>query len=287
MTTTGSPTRDTIRPPLGPLDAATCAARRAAHEARVDALVGPHLARAARGERHPVEDFLFSYYSYRPGQLRRWHPGVGVAVADDAGVEPLDAAEFACRREDFVGFVRNLLRATGSRPAFGGCYALHEWAMVYRAGQHRHPLPLRLGRQGTDAVVEASRIHCSHFDAFRFFTPEALPRNELQPTRATQTDLEQPGCLHATMDLYKWAYKLAPATPSELVVDCFELARDTRVLDMRASPYDVTGLGLDPVRVETEAGRAEFTALRRALSTRAEPLRSRLIDVCDQVLGPA
>ena len=34
--------------------------------------------------------------------------------------------------------------------------------------------------------------------------------------------------------------------PSELVADCFELARDIRELDMRASPYDFVDLRLDP-----------------------------------------
>ena len=31
------------------------------------------------------------------------------------------------------------------------------------------------GADGTDAVVESHRIACSHFDAFRFFTPDARP----------------------------------------------------------------------------------------------------------------
>ena len=56
----------------------------AAHADRVDALTSGHRARAARGLAHPVEDFLFSYYSLRPAQLRRWHPGIGVALADAA-----------------------------------------------------------------------------------------------------------------------------------------------------------------------------------------------------------
>ena len=77
----------------------------------------------------------------------------------------------------------------------------------------RHAVPLRLGQAGTDAVVEAHPIRCTHFDAFRFFTPPAVGRNRLQPTRETQPELEQPGCLHATMDLYKWAYKLEPGHP--------------------------------------------------------------------------
>jgi hypothetical protein len=48
-------------------------ARRAAHEQRVQVWLGPHQARAARGEKHPVHDFLFSYYAFRPAWLRRWH----------------------------------------------------------------------------------------------------------------------------------------------------------------------------------------------------------------------
>ena len=59
------------------------------------------------------------------------------------------------------------------------------------------------------------------------------------------------------MDLYKWAYKLAPATPGELLADCFALAADVRELDMRASPYDLADLGYAPVPIETPAGRAD------------------------------
>ena len=57
-------------------------ARAEAHAARVDAFVEPHLARRAERVKHPVHDFLFTYYSQRPAQLRRWHPGYGVALAD-------------------------------------------------------------------------------------------------------------------------------------------------------------------------------------------------------------
>ena len=53
-----------------------------AHAARVDAFVEPHLARRSEQVKHPVHDFLFTYYSHRPAQLRRWHPGFGVALED-------------------------------------------------------------------------------------------------------------------------------------------------------------------------------------------------------------
>jgi hypothetical protein len=79
------------------------------------------------------------------------------------------------------------------------------------------------------------------------------------------------------MDLYKWAYKLSPIVPSELVVDAFELARDIRELDMRASPYDLTGLGYEPVRIETPEGKREYAAAQRAFADRACALRERLL----------
>jgi hypothetical protein len=95
---------------------------------------------------------------------------------------------------------------------------------------------------------------------------------------------EQPGCLHATMDLYKWAYKLAPATPADLVAECFELAADVRELDMRASPYDLAALGYPPVPIETAAGRAAYARAQAGFSLRAGPLRERLVDVCTALL---
>ena len=157
--------------------------------------------------------------------------------------------------------------------------------MVYRSGLPRHEsVPLRLGPAGTDAVVESLPLHCTHHDAFRFFTEAARPRNAVVPRREDQLELEQPGCLHATMDLYKWAYKLAPATPSELLGDCFALAVDVRGLDMRASPYDLAALGYPPVRVETPAGRAEYARAQAAFAERAAPLRERLAALCTALL---
>ena len=43
--------------------------------------------------------------------------------------------------------------------------------------------------------------------------PELVVRRHRVVGREDQVALEQPGCLHATMDLYKWAYKLGPAVP--------------------------------------------------------------------------
>jgi hypothetical protein len=275
--------------------------REAAHRRRVDAWVLPHQQRRRAGRTHPVWDFLFTYYSQTPGRLRRWHPGLGTVLSGPAAEARLswpfhvrvgqgvtvDVDAFLARRSTAVGWVHGLLSATAGRSAQFGCFGLHEWAMLYRpgAGEVRHEqLPLRLGQAGTDAVVESHRVQCSHVDAHRFFTRAGVPRNTLTPTRETQQQLEQPGCLHATMDLYKWAYKLSPAVPGELLADCFELAADVRELDMRASPYDLGALGWAPVAIETPEGKAEYVAAQRGFAARGAVLRARLLDVCRQLL---
>jgi hypothetical protein len=282
--------------------------KRRAHEQRVDCWIEAHRTRAARGEKHPVYDFLFTYYSFRPAWLRRWHPGPGVALAGEAAREflrwpeyrsvsaetanstvvAIDTAAIPSRRDEFVAWLRRLLIGMQARPAFFGCFGLHEWAMVYRQspGDIRHQAwPLRFPPEEIARIVEASGVCCSHFDAFRFFTAHALPLNRLQPTRGDAAQLEQRGCLHANMDLYKWSFKLAPFSPSELIADCFELARDIREIDMRASPYDLSGLGFPPIAIETASGRAEYEKHQRAFAARGEPLRAQLIALCDQIVG--
>jgi hypothetical protein len=263
-----------------------------AHAARVDAFVAPHLARREAREKHPVHDFLFTYYSQRPAQLRRWHPGYGVRL--DAAPEYASlkgyadgavTASYVESQRPLLLALSRLLRATAGRPANFGCFGMHEWAMVYRTADIRHDWPLRLGPSGTDTVVESHRIACSHFDAFRFFTPSAVPLNTLSPTSANRVDLEQPACLHAGMDLYKHAFRLTPMISSDLVAECFELARDIRVLDMRASPYDLLDLGFAPVAVETAAGKAEYAEAQRSFAERGAPLRAALIEECERLLA--
>jgi hypothetical protein len=265
-------------------------------------LTAGHRARRAAGLNHPIDDFLYDYYGTKPSLLRRWHPGAGVglehadradharwrwyAVDDDDSVR-LDIDAFLADRADTVRYVHTRLTATAARPVHTGCLGLHEWAMVYRqddAGR-RHALPLRLGREGTDAVVESHPLRCSHFDAFRFFTPAAAPRNRVPLTRADQVANEQPGCLHANMDLTKWSMKLGPAVPGDLLLDCFELAGEIRLLDMQASPYDLSSLGERAVAIETREGKAEYVARQRDFAERAASLRSRLIRVCDALVA--
>jgi hypothetical protein len=86
------------------------------------------------------------------------------------------------------------------------------------------------------------------------------------------------------MDLYKFAQKIAPWCPSELVADAFLLAADARRIDMRASPYDLSEYGFEAIKIETATGRAEYIAEQRALSERATPLRIELITVYAELL---
>ncbi len=275
---------------------------RLAHERRMRVWLDPHQERAARGEKHPVWDFLFTYYAFRPSWLRQWHPGPDVVLGGEAALEflrwpeyrnvdggvQLDLSQFPKKRRDFASWLQHLLASMASRPAFFGCHGLHEWAMVYRQTPEelRHNAwPLRFGPEGIAAVVERGTLTCTHFDAFRFFTASAAPLNRHAPSRERVPALEQRGCLHANMDLYKWAFKLAPFTPSDLLADCFELAREIREIDMRASPYDLLALGFEPIPIETPAGRSEYERHQRRFSERAEPLRARLQALCQRLLA--
>lgn len=272
----------------------------AEHAQRVDDELADIIDRRNSGSKHPVDDFLFQYYNVRPSQLRTWCPGIGVGLAGAEGSSVrrfhsvrgralwCDASEILARRGPTVEKAHQLLSAAlDAQPRFG-CFGMHEWAMVYglAPGQTRHPyLPLRFHPDEVARVVEEVGCRCSHIDAFRFFTPPARSLNLLLPTRENQVQLDQPGCLHVNMDLYKWAGKLSPAVSSELLFDTFLLARDIRVVDMQASAYDLAAWGLDPIRVETAEGRVEYARLQRGFTERAQPLRRQLVEVCEQLIA--
>lgn len=262
-------------------------------------LLHDHLKRRSQHRKDPVVDFLFEYYSFRPNLLLRWSPGMAVAlqgeeadrflqykgfVRSPVGII-LDPALFPPHRLRTVQWIRLLLAQTQQRQPMWNCFGMHEWAMVYRIDQPRHAqVPLRLSNQQIADFVESRPLLCTHFDAFRFFTPAAQPLNRLQLTRDVQENYEQPGCLHANMDLYKWAYKIYPWLPSELLVDTFLLAYEARQLDMRASPYLMTEPGWEPVCVETPEGRQQYQELQSAITQRAVPLRARLLQTYDRLL---
>lgn len=241
---------------------------------------------------------MWTYYSYRPRELRRYHPGALISLADapeylerrgygsrSEGVGVSEA--FIAQRRPTLEFVLGLLDATASRAAHFGCFGMHEWAMVYQLSNEeiRHSkFPLRIGSAATNALVEEIGVRCTHYDAFRFFTAPAIPLNAIHPIREDQPKNEQPGCIHANMDLYKWAYKLAPIIPSSMVLAYFHNARELREIDMRASPYDLADIGYEPILMETSEGRAEYARIQRELAHKTAPLRTEFADYIRRIL---
>ncbi len=282
-------------------DRAQWHARMHEHSARVAAHADAFVDRRSRGAKHPVHDFLFTYYSFAPAKLKQWVPPYGVSIeVTSADLEAcpwlqsdrfirdndhlqIDASRFMNREREFAAWVVLLCTRILGRAGRFTCFGLHEWAMVYRqsAEQVRHQgYELRLPPHELAAFVESLPVCCSHYDAFRFFTPDARSMNVLQPTLAARPDLEQSACLHANMDLYKWSSKLWPWTGSDLIGQCFDLALTGRDLDMRASPYDLSAMGYVPVKIETSEGRAQYEYEQRELAASAMLLREKLLACC-------
>lgn len=269
------------------------------HRERLHRQIGGYLKQRVVGLRHPVFDFLFTYYRLRPAELFRWSPGAEVLLengppswwcgdrrwAESGNGAYLRASSFPHHRIDSLRWVLDLLRRTALRSPHFACHGLHEWAMVFDPADIRHTqLPLRLPHREIVNLVRSRGTSCTHFDAFRFFSAAARSGNVRQLTAPDRPLQEQPGCLHANMDLYKWSAKFHPWIPSELLADSFLLAWEIRILDMRASPYDLSSLGWDPVPIETPAGRRDYEAQQRVFAERAGCLRRRLIAALSRLL---
>ncbi|MDY5584222.1 MAG: hypothetical protein SPG61_00325 [Arcanobacterium sp.] len=286
-----------------------------AHKAEADKRTAAHVQRRKRGEKHPLEDFLYEYYPLRPRRFANWHPGVtrqGEPIVllkpciDGGSSHAVDALaayeaqaklpwyievetakgfglcldlEFLKHREKGIKHLFRLHSMLLEREAIFGCLGWHEWAMVYRVDETRHQLPLRLGQERTDELVEQAHIRCTHFDAFRFFAPEAAPLNQYQPSYETVLANEQPGCIHVSMDILRSCLQLAPLVPGELLIAAYDLALQARTVDMAASPYDCSSLGLVPISIETQAGKAQYIAAQRELAIAAKPLRKKLVEI--------
>ncbi len=276
----------------------------AAHLAHAEEWTVPYRKRRASGKMHPIYDFLFIYYRNAPAQLEAWHPGLGVAVEvgdkphpfnekfynEHQGVFTLDPQKLNERMRHRLSMALKLSQIVQERPPQFGCFGMHEWAMVYRGdddGEIRHgeKLPLRVSQTDVNAFVESRPINCSHFDAFRFFTPSAKRFNRIQPNKDSRFDNEQCGCLHTNMDLYKLAAQSMPWVGSDLLWRSFEFAIRARELDMQASAYDCSSLGYDAIPVETAAGRATYERRQRELSEAARPIRAGLIQRLEQLLN--
>lgn len=266
------------------------------HCERLAPFVQAHLERRKRGQKHPVHDFLWEYYRFKPTYLLRFSPGIGTFLEKgesflefpqfarfSQGVA-LDKAKFPRHRLASAREILLLLESTQTRAPRFDCFGWHEWAMVYRAESVRHTAPLRLSHPEIAALVESQAVKCSHYDAFRFFTPDARNFNLLNPKSNDRPDFEQPGCIHANMDLYKWAFKFAPWMASDIVGDAFLLALHARELDMRAAPYDLSAFGVVPIPVETLEGRREYVEAQKLIAQKAAPVRARLVEAYRELI---
>ena len=261
------------------------------HEQIVASWTKDRLHRRSRGLKHPVDDFMFEYYPISAKKLSTWHPGwrsklesnlnaIEIFNAELYSIEnviELRTDELQMRLTE-VSSELEFLTATMDRPARTGCFGLHEWAMVLGESELRHAQwPLRISQSEIAETISEIGLRCTHFDAFRFFTETARPLNPLQLVRADQSKVEQPGCLHANMDLYKIAMRWAPILGSVMVRQCFRLAREIRTLDMQSAPYDLRDLGVTPIPIETSEGRQEFARQQKRFSDRAQVLRTEII----------
>lgn len=269
------------------------------HETHLSSILDPYLEKRSRQLKDPVLDFLFEYYPFRPAHLKRWSPGMGRSLQfsnsehlpeiseltieeKSAYLNPVLLPSKRLRSAEWI--VKMLKNSKGKKPLFG-CFGMHEWAMVYRAESVRHEqIPLRLTDQEVEEFVESRPLLCTHFDAFRFFTDKAKPMNKNELDRDNFDEMEQPGCIHTNMDLYKWSFKLYPWISGELLKDAFLNAVEARKIDMQASPYDVQSFGLEPIRIETEEGRLEYVKKQMEVYRFSMPIRNRLISELERVI---
>lgn len=273
------------------------------HRELVSPIADAFLQRRGLGQKHPVHDFLFTYYKFSPTKLKQWVPSFEEALSVDAE----DIAElprfsdywFELRdrtlrlnpkrlqgRTQTITFIEELCHAILERTPRFGCFGLHEWAMVYRLSPEelRHSnYRLRLSPEELVRFVESQNLCCTHYDAYRFFTPQAEPRNLHRLTLENRLHNEQAGCLHANMDLYKWSTKLWPWIGSDFIAKAFLVALKGRELDMRASPYDLQEQGYAPIRIETEGGRKEYQQLQLQYTQDTLGLRQELAAFCGRL----
>lgn len=259
----------------------------------VESTLGDYLERRSAGEKEVVIDFMFEYYRFRPLKLAKWSPGLSYNVEESAATKELlaelpmisqesmlklDVRTLAPKRQIALKWQIELQESIQQKNGIYNCFGLHEWAMLYKSDQARHPyLPLRVSQKEIDLVVDHAQLKCTHFDAYRFFTMPSKPLNEHELSREELIQHEQPACLHNNMDLYKWATKFYPWISSDLIWKCFGFALEARTLDMEASPYDLTEFGYKAVPIEDSEGRAEYVSRQRLLAKKAVNLRTQLI----------
>ena len=247
------------------------------------------------GDGSCVDDFLYNGMKagilYRP---IRYYDYEAVGSATVEKTPPNNDIQFLHKKASSFTWYKSILQTTLANEAILHCYGLHEWAMQYHpegappppSGKYQSHLPLRASREVINSTVERKGLRCTHVDALRFFAPSAGPLNfhGASLERTDQLELEQPGCVHAHMDLLKIALRVKPYCDPALLVEILGIALEARSLDVGASPYDCSEYSVDNkgspipiIPVETPEGRATYKAQQTELMERAEGVRLRLL----------
>ena len=187
--------------------------------------------------------------------------------------------EHLVSRIETVEFIADLLQSTAGRPARFNCFGLHEWAMVYRSAR-------RAPRSGSVAARAGGHRRRGRIDAVALQPLRRLPvlhRAGGAPQRGTAeprvAGRQRTAGVRARRDGHlQVGVQAGPAgrlrTASPTASNSPPTARE---LDMRASPYDLTGYGFAPIAVETPTGRAEYVRGQQDVADRAAPLRTRAV----------
>ena len=184
-----SPPTTPATPPRVVLPPETWRPMAEAHRERIKTLAGGSLQPGDLDRNHPIFNFLFQYYFWKPTQVAQFSPGPGVLLQ---GVTEADLARHFLHQgilmpkyepaADAYGFDtaalsvkpkvlksllanRELLLATSLRPPILNCFGLHEWAMLYTppapdggsptpATRHQ-ALPLRVSQATINDLVES------------------------------------------------------------------------------------------------------------------------------------
>jgi len=110
----------------------------------LEPIVSAHRLRRMKGEKHPIIDFLFDYYHFKPSKLLEWTPGIGVYLkgskAKDLVVKKgfnenqhgvfIDTHTFPADRMDGLNWTIDLLKQSFDRKPQFNCFGLHEWCMT-------------------------------------------------------------------------------------------------------------------------------------------------------------
>ena len=269
-------------------------AARRAHGARVTPWVGPHLERRRSGVAHPVEDFLFTYYSFSPGALRRWHPGFG-ASWPSPGDPPArrgtaTSGRWSGRRrritscssqaagslDEPTALTARGHRARARRTSAASACTSGRWSTGCHptrcgtprgrcgsASRHR-----RGGRGAPDRAARTSTRSASS-------PTRPGPLNVLHPGARRPAGVRAAGLparRHGPLQARLQAQSRGAALTWWPTASSWPATSGSSTCARRRTT--VTDLGYEPVRIETAEGKPEYAAAQRRFAERGAPLAS-------------